>query len=302
LTSAPQRSAGFPITAALLAVLVHGLWGANPVAVKFGLEAFPPLWSAFIRFAIGSACIALWARSRGIRLWPEPGEWPSLWLISLIFLVQIFAMNTGYGMSPGSVGAVLTSTYPLFTGIFAHIFLTDDKLTRRKALGLVVAFGGAVLVLLHDGQAGGGAWLGIGGAVILFSAVLLGARATYTAHLLRRIDPVRIVLWQALLALPVFALGGYWFETVLWHSVSIASVSGLLYQGIVIAGFGFMVNTMMVRRYGPSLINAFDFVAPISGVALSLWLLSESLSWQIAAGTVTVGLGLYFIAWAPARR
>jgi len=302
LTSTPQRSAGFPITAAVLAVVVHGLWGANPVAVKFGLEAFPPLWSAFIRFAIGSACIALWARSRGIRLLPEPSEWPSLGLISLIFLFQIFAMNTGYGMSSGSVGAVLTSTYPLFTGIFAHFFLTDDKLTGRKALGLAVAFGGAVLVLLHDSRAGGGAWLSVGGAIVLFSAFLLGARATYTAHLLRRIHPVRIVLWQALLALPVFALGGYVFETVRWHGITVASVSGLLYQGIVIAGFGFTVNTMMVSRYGPSLINAFDFVAPISGVALSLWLLSESLSWQIAAGTVTVGLGLYFIAWTPARR
>jgi len=32
----------------VLAVLaIHTLWGGNPVAVKLGLEAFPPLWSGF---------------------------------------------------------------------------------------------------------------------------------------------------------------------------------------------------------------------------------------------------------------
>ena len=30
---------------------IHALWGGNPVAVKFGLQVFPPLWSGFLRFS-----------------------------------------------------------------------------------------------------------------------------------------------------------------------------------------------------------------------------------------------------------
>jgi len=47
------------------------------MAVKVSLAAFPPLTTAFRRFAIGIACIALWARWREVRLLPEEGEWPA---------------------------------------------------------------------------------------------------------------------------------------------------------------------------------------------------------------------------------
>ncbi|HAU10931.1 MAG TPA: hypothetical protein DCS41_05655, partial [Gammaproteobacteria bacterium] len=65
----------------VLAVAVHSLWGGNAVAIKLSLEAFPPMWTAFLRFSIAIVCVALWAGFRGIPMRPKRSEW--WWLVLL---------------------------------------------------------------------------------------------------------------------------------------------------------------------------------------------------------------------------
>jgi drug/metabolite transporter (DMT)-like permease len=73
-------------------------------------------------------------------------------------------------------------------------------------------------------------------------------------------------------------------------------VGGLLYQGMIIAGLGFMVFSFLMKRYSPSVVASFNFVSPISGVFLSVWMLGESVTASIVAGVVLVGAGLYLAA------
>ena len=51
-----------PAQAIVISVLIHVLWGANPVAVKYSLLVFPPLWTAFFRFVIAIVCVGIWAK------------------------------------------------------------------------------------------------------------------------------------------------------------------------------------------------------------------------------------------------
>ena len=74
-----------PLRAILIAIVIHTLWGGNPVAVKFGLLVFPPMSSAFIRFALAIACIAVWAKVKRIRFWPRRNEWLVLLGLSVLF-------------------------------------------------------------------------------------------------------------------------------------------------------------------------------------------------------------------------
>jgi hypothetical protein len=46
------------------------------VAVKLGLQAFPALWSGFLRFALGALCVFAWARYARIPVMPRRDEWP----------------------------------------------------------------------------------------------------------------------------------------------------------------------------------------------------------------------------------
>ena len=70
----------------------------------------------------------------------------------------------------------------------------------------------------------------------------------------------------------------------------------LLYQGVVIAGLGFMVISYLLSRYAPSVITSFNFVSPISGVLLSAVLLGDEITPAIIGGVICVGAGLYFVS------
>ena len=285
-----------PLGAVLVSIVIHSLWGGNPVAVKFSLLAFPPLTTAFLRFAIGIACIALWARWRGISLLPEKGEWRALWIVAVLFAVQIGLMNVGFHHTTGAMGSVLIATNPLFAVMFAHFLIAGDRMTPAKALGLAVAMAGTSLALFADADIAGLEFGAVGNWIVLSSAVMLGLRLSLSARFVRRIEPTRVAMWQMVLSLPMFGAGALLFEEIAWDQVGAGPIAGLLYQGVVIAGVGFTVSYHLMRRYTPSVMMSFNFVSPVAGVLFSAWLLGDRVGTLLLAGMALVAAGLYLVA------
>lgn len=283
-----------PARAVLAALAIHTLWGANPVAVKLGLEAFPPLWSGFLRFALGCLCVFAWARYVRIAVLPQRGEWPALFALGVLFTVQIALMNIGFGATTAANGAVLIAANPLFGVLFAHFLVPGDRVGPVRALGVAVAFAGVALVITRGaGLAAAGS---AGDWIVLASACLLGLRLALSGRLLRRVNEVRLTLWQMLLSLPLFLAGALAWEEIRWQAIGAAPVAGILYQGIVVAGLAFTVNFTLMRRYSPSVMISFNFVAPVAGVLLGVAILGERLSVGLLAGMALVALGLALIA------
>ena len=83
----------------------------------------------------------------------------------------------------------------------------------------------------------------------------------------------------------------------------------MAYQGLIIAGFGFLANAWLVKRYLPSTIAFFYFVMPVAGVALAWLILGEDPGRGLIAGMVLVCVGAlvyggeaYFKTMRPAVR
>ena len=284
-----------PLRAILISIVIHSLWGGNPIAVKFGLIAFPPLWSAFFRFVIGAACVLTWAHLRGVRIWPQPGEWPALAIIGSLFTVQIGLMNVGYAHTTGAMGSVMIATNPIFAALFAHLLISGDRLTWVRSTGLVIAMLGTAVCLLQDADLETMDFGAVGNWIVLSSACLLGLRLSISARVLRNMDEARVAIWQMLLSMPLFAAGGLLFETIAWERVSGPAVAGILYQGVVIAGLGFTVAFALMKRYTPSVMMSFNFVSPVAGVLLAAWLLDERVTAMLLAGMSLVAVGLALV-------
>lgn len=285
-----------PPRAIAAALLIHALWGGNPVAVKLGLAAFPPLWSGFLRFALGCACVALWAALARIPLRPPREEWPAMAVLGVLFTLQIALMNFGFAATTGTNSSVLISTNPLFGLLFAHFLIPGDRVRVVRALGAAIAFIGTFLVLTRGALPESGAGLNVGDLIVLSSAALLGLRLALTGRFVKRGNEVRLVFWMMLLSLPVFGVGGVAFETIQWDSVGWVPVAGVVYQGAVVAGLAFTVNFYLIRRYTPSVMISFNFAAPVVGVALSIWLLGDPVLPGVLAGMALVALGLALVA------
>jgi len=223
-------------------------------------------------------------------------RWGGLAALSLLFTVQIGLLNIGTQYTLAARATVLTCTYPVFVALFAHYLLRGDRLTVTRTAGLALALGGVALVFwdalfLLDRR-----YL-LGDLLTLGSGVLLGLRQVVLKRLVADLHPYTVLFWQAALSLPVFTLAAVAAEGAGPWSMTGPVIGAVAYMGVVLAGFCFMVNVSLMRRYQASVLGAFGFATPVFGVLLSGVLLGEPLSPVLLLSMALVGLGIAVVSW-----
>ena len=276
-----------------MAVLISILWGANTVVIKMGLEEAPPLRLAWMRFVVGGVVICLWAwatgRFAGFRV--EPAEWRPLVLLGLLFSVQMTATNVGTWLTSAAHASVLLNLYAVHTVVLAHFLIPGDRLSLRKLVGVLVAYSG--IVLLGARQIAHGSPTLLGDVIVTAAGVLLAERTIYLARAVQRLDPVKLLLTQAIVGTALFVVVSALVEPAptRWSWRLAASVGS---QGVLISGFNFVVNLALLRRYRPSALSAFFLTQPIFGVIAAALVAGDPLTADllIACAAVAVGIGL----------
>jgi len=278
---------------AAMAVLISILWGANTVVIKMGLEDAPPLRLACMRFVLGGVVICLWAwatgRFAGFR--GEPAEWRPLVMLGLLFSVQMAATNVGTWLTSAAHASVLLNLYAVHTVVLAHFLIPGDRLTLRKLAGVLIAYSG--IVLLGARQIAHGAPTLIGDIVVTVAGFLLAERTIYLARAVQRLDPVKLLLTQAIVGTGVFVVVSALVEPAptRW---TLRLAGSIAYQGVLISGFNFVVNLALLRRYRPSALSAFFLTQPIFGVIAAALVAGDPLTLDlvVACAAVAVGIGL----------
>ena len=278
---------------AAMAVLISILWGANTVVIKMGLEDAPPLRLACMRFVLGGVVICLWAwatgRFAGFRV--EPAEWRPLVMLGLLFSVQMAATNVGTWLTSAAHASVLLNLYAVHTVVLAHFLIPGDRLTLLKLAGVLIAYSG--IVLLGARQIAHGAPTLIGDIVVTVAGFLLAERTIYLARAVQRLDPVKLLLTQAIVGTAVFVVVSALVEPAptRW---TLRLAGSIAYQGVLISGFNFVVNLALLRRYRPSALSAFFLTQPIFGVIAAALVAGDPLTLDllVPCAAVAVGIGL----------
>ncbi|MSP60743.1 MAG: DMT family transporter [Myxococcales bacterium] len=160
-------------------------------SLLFGLMAFiakqatlrlPGPEVAFVRFLIGLGAVAV-AVALGIRL--RPVNWFGLFLRGLFGGIAVLLYFITIEKLPVGTATLLNYTAPVFTALFAALFL-GEKVALVTAGALIVTFAGVVLVL-HGHAAPGRLGIGPWEVAGLASALLSGAAVT-TIRAVRRTD------------------------------------------------------------------------------------------------------------------
>jgi len=276
-----------------LTLTLSALWGGNPVAVKAGLRDCPPLRLGWMRFVLGGLVVLFAALVRRQSLRVERHEWGALVGLGSLFAAQLAFMNLGQDRTSAGHAAVLMSAYPLWTAILAHFFVPGDTLTIRRGLGALVAYGGVVVVFGASLGSESGTTLR-GDALLMGSALLLGARQIVLSRAAQAVAIEKLLLAQAILGTVSFVVGSLLFETepTVWSSrLGVA----LLYQGVIIAGFAFLVQTWLLKHFPPSRVTTVYLTQPLFGVVFSALVLGEHVGGELLAGAALVVIGSYFV-------
>jgi drug/metabolite transporter (DMT)-like permease len=98
------------------------------------------------------------------------------------------------------------------------------------------------------------------------------------------------MLAQLLVGILFFLFGSYLLETPLYNG-EVRFWLALFYQGVVIAGFGFLSNAWLIKRYLPSTVTFFSFIQPPTGLALAWVFLDEDPGNGLIVGLVLIVVG-----------
>lgn len=277
-----------------MALVLAVLWGANPVAIKLGLADVAPLRMAFLRFAVSAVAIFGYAMATGrrdiLRIPRDHGK--PIWSLGLLFVVQIALMNVGIDRTTAAHGVIVLNSYAIHTVVFAHFLLPGDRLTARKVVGVLVAYGG-VIILFAPGFTGSSGTL-VGDLIIAVSALLLAERTVFIAKVVQRVDPVRLMMYQSVIGgAGLFVMSLVWDveRPTRWTAGLLLSI---LYQGALIGGFNFVLNAKLLQIYRPSAMATVALSTPIWGVLIAAAIGREGLAPELvlASALVAAGIGL----------
>ena len=175
---------------------------------------------------------------------------------------------------------------PFFILFLAHFFIPEDRISRRKFLGIFLGFAGVAFMFWEKKEVGAGY---ITGDLLLLSSVIIwSSSVVYLKRIISSFLPFQVVLYSTLFAAPVL-----FCEALLWDSTLIAHlnapvIGSLLYQSLISASFGFVAWNTMLQKYGAVSLHSFVFIMPIAGVAMGGLVLGEPI-------TVKILLALAFI-------
>jgi drug/metabolite transporter (DMT)-like permease len=271
--------------------LLSILWSGNSIAIKAGLEDAPPLRLGWYRFVAGGIVVMIWAIVVKADLRVKRNEWVPLTVLGIIFSIQLAFMNIGLNLTTAGNGGVLTITFPIWVAVLAHFQIAGDRLTKRKLIGVLIAYGGIAALLAQSFQFDPARL--IGDAFMLASAFLLAERQVYNAKASQNIHPAKLLLAQAIVGTVTFVAASAIFESDPYVWTTRLGLA-MFYQGIVIAGFGFIGNLWLIQRYFPSQVSVISLTQPVFAIVAAWLILDEPLTPMLWVGAlfVMVGAGL----------
>ena len=277
-----------------LMALVSLIWGSTWLVIRVGLFHLPPFFSAGVRFVIAGVVMALiapWLVGR------EGGGRPPFGVILAQAFCQ-FVVNYAlvyYAETVLSSGlvCVLWGVFPLLVALTGHFVTRAERLKGRQWVGMLVGFGGIVVLFATDiAETSESAWR-MGALVLLaplavtISTTLIKLRASAASSVLLNRDSMLIGGVTLLLLSFVTERG----EPIHFTAAAVWSVLYLALAGSVVTFGSFLWLLRTVPAYRLSLWN---YVTPVLALWLGAITLGEYVGPTTLAGTalVNVGVGL----------
>lgn len=256
MTASPPVISRLRLTCAFVALYL--IWGSTYLAIRIGVESWPPLLLASLRFLVAGSVLYAALRLTGTHA-PTARQWRDAGVVGVLLLtVGNGAVSVAEKTVASGVAALAVATVPLFTAAFARLF--GHRNTRWEWAGIVLGLlgmgllnlganlqaspqGAALLLLASVSWSFGSVWgkhldLPSGGMASAVEMLVAGAVLAGVSPLLGEVLPAHIPAtgWWALLYLVAFgSLMGFTAYVFLLKHTRPAAATSYAYVNPVVA-------------------------------------------------------------------
>jgi len=289
---------------ALAFLSIYTIWGSTYLAIRFAIETFPPFLMAAIRFLIAGGVLYAWMRLRGAQR-PTRANWKAALIIGgLLLLGGNGGVTKAEQVIPSGLTAVLITIVPIWMALVE--LLQKDRVvpTLQTVLGLVLGFGGVVLLVGPGGLAGSGGlnplWVG----VLLFASLSWATGSVYSRKASLPKTPLlgsgMEMLAGGVLLLFASLVSQEWigFQP---SNVSFLSLVSFLYLIVFGSLIAFSSYVWLLTKTTTARASTYAYVNPVVAVFLGYFLAGEQLTLRTLLASSMIVIAVVVITTYKSR-
>lgn len=270
----------------LLFVAMCVLWGIPYLLIKVVVGELSPAFAVLARAGVAALVLVPIAAARGDLAKLRP-HWRWVLLFALLEITIPWGfLNDAERHLTSSLTGLLVAAVPLVAGLASRLVGAEDRLDRRRLLGLLIGIGGVVALLGLD--LGGEWWAAVEIGIVV---VGYGTAPLIASRQLADVPPLAVIAASLALTALVYApiAAFHWPDRVPPAKV-VASLAVLVCFCTIAA---FLVFFALIAEAGPNRALVITFVNPAVAVLLGTAVLGEPVTAGMLVGFPLILLGCF---------
>src|SRR5439155_3509641 len=258
----------------LLFVLSSLIWGVPYLFIKIAVDAgVPPAFVAWSRIALAAVLVLPLAIRRDALRGLRNRTAAIVGYTACEVAVPFVLIAVGEQYITSSLTAILIATMPLMVALLSLRLVPGDRLTRTRALGLLIGLGGVVALLGVD-VAGRPSEL-LGAALVLVATLGYATAPIIVSRRLADLDPLGPVTASLLVAsVALLPAGIVAFPARMPAPAALWAIAVL---GVVCTAAGLIVFFRLIAEAGPGRASVITYLNPLVAVVVGVVALGEHL-------------------------
>ena len=263
------------------------IWGSTYLAIRFGIESFPPFLMAGVRFTVAGVILYTVMRFMGSEN-PTLSEWKGASIVGLL----LPALGNGtvcyvQQTVSSSVAALAIATAPIWMAIFSSVW--GHHITRQEWVGIFLGVLGIGLLNL------GGSLHGdyVSALLLIFAAASWSFGSIWGKHLPMPKGLMGAACQMIAGGIALMIASTYFNES--WpENISAKSWGAMLFLIVLGSIVAYSALQYLLKAVRPLIASSNTFVNPIVAFAVGIWFANEHVTQNevIALAVILLGVAL----------
>jgi drug/metabolite transporter (DMT)-like permease len=261
---------------------LYVIWGSTYLAIRIGIETWPPLMMAGVRFTIAGSILFAFMRFRGAPM-PTWKQWKAAAMIGFLLLAcgnGAVTLAEHAGVASG-VAALAVAVVPLFTLLFGLFW--GHRNTRLEWAGIVLGLIGIALLNLGSNLQASP----MGAALVIFAAATWSFGSVWSRYLPLPAGPMASAC-EMLVAGAMMLIGSYVSGERMTQSPGMSGWLVMAYLVVFGSIVAFSSYMYLLKNVRPAAATSYAYVNPAVAVLLGMLFADEHIGPAEAAAMAVI--------------
>ena len=282
--------------------LVYVVWGSTYLAIRVGIESFPPLLLAGSRHLLtGLILYPILRWKTGVR--PTAAHWRMSFITGALLL---FIGNGGVCVAertvPSGVTALLVATVSLWMVLVDWLRPGGTRPGTQVLAGLLLGFGGLALLVGPKNLGGSGRVDPFGVGILVIASLAWASGSVYSKHAGGSGSPLLGVAMQSLAGgACLWVAGVVSGEVSALHLGAVSARSWVAMAYLIVFGsmVGFTAYVYILKKSTATRVATYAFVNPVVALFLGWLLVGEAITLRTVIAAAVILTAVLLVITAP---